>query len=112
MQGAKRGWSRVWPPPKAVTSATNEYFMNEDVLTQWKDEQCKVDRNSPYMEYSVTALFKDWTQWCGLRNDAPGSQRDFTSMLVDTGFRKKRKANGYFLTGIALKEQKGYGGQD
>ena len=112
LAGCKAWMEQGLAPPTAVTSATNEYFMNEDVLTQWKDEQCKVDRNSPYMEYSVTALFKDWTQWCGLRNDAPGTQRDFTSMLSDTGFRKKRKANGYFLTGIALKEDGGYHNQD
>jgi putative DNA primase/helicase len=72
-------------PPKAVMSATEEYFHSEDPMGRWMEERCAIDGN---LKALVGDLFKDWREWCGETGEFVGSEKRFSQMLASKGFSR------------------------
>ena len=96
-------------PPPIVTSATDKYFLEEDVLGQWILDRCVTGKK--HWE-PVDTLFHDWNQWNQWPDPAKGwSKKRFSQALEAKGFlrdekgHKKTKCFG----GIALKNASSQG---
>ena len=74
--------------PEAVRKATDAYLAAEDAPSEWMAEKCNVGSNS----YGTSGdLFKSWKRWADLAGEPAGSQKRFSQMLLDRGFRPRRE---------------------
>jgi putative DNA primase/helicase len=65
-------WQRTGlNPPTAVTSATKEYFTEEDSLARWIEE--RTERKAGAWE-STSALFADWKAWAESAGEFVGTE--------------------------------------
>lgn len=88
-------------PPDAVTQATQEYFSDQDIFTQWVDECCEVGRECWEMP---SLLFASWQAYAHAANLAPGSRPSFKERLTSAGFEHRRSgARGRHHVGLKLK---------
>ncbi|MGH8355301.1 MAG: DNA primase family protein [Pseudomonas sp.] len=83
----------------AVRDATAAYRAEMDVLVQWIDDCCVVDRRA---EAGATELYRSYVGWCETTGERAESQRSFGARLSERGYAKQpgRKARGY--RGIGL----------
>ena len=88
-------------PPPSVADATTEYFEDEDALGRWIAERCE---QSPTACATTAELFGDWRQWCNGLGEDPGTQRRFSQLLKNRGFRRWRepKSRRMGFRGITL----------
>jgi putative DNA primase/helicase len=85
--------------PMAVTSATKEYFTEEDALARWMEDH--TERKDGAWE-SATALFIDWKAWADSNGEYVGSQKRFSENLAARGYRQVRRNTGRGFDGIAF----------
>ena len=98
-------------PPAPVIGATEEYFQQQDLVSQWLNLECDVADNAlarkNFKEKSKD-YFQSWTEFCEEQNEEPGTQRKFTEKLLklELGFQPcvigKENASG--LCGFRLKQ--------
>lgn len=94
-------WQRVGlAPPQAVLAATDAYLHDEDMLGQWIEECCALDR---MYAVSSTALYNSWKPWIEARGERPGSQKAFSNSLLERGFDRDHSRDGTTFFGIALR---------
>ncbi len=94
-------WQRAGlNPPTAVTSATKEYFTEEDALARWLEE--RTERKDGAWE-PATALFADWKAWAESNGEFVGSQKRFSVNLATRGYSPARKNKARGFDGIALR---------
>ena len=69
--------------PKSVLDATAEYFAEQDVLAQWVEECCELDKN-----FGATSadLFASWKTFAISRAEEPRNAKWFATMLERQGF--------------------------
>ena len=69
--------------PKSVLDATAEYFAEQDVLAQWVEERCELDKN-----FGTTSaeLFASWQTFATSRAEEPRNAKWFATMLERQGF--------------------------
>jgi putative DNA primase/helicase len=86
-------WQRVGlAPPKAVTSATDDYMAAEDALGRWLEERTIKAANA---RAGSSGLFHDWRQWAENAGEYVGSQKRFSQSLEARGYTlgKTKKMN-------------------
>jgi len=88
IEGAVMWRRRGLDPPKAVVSASEEYFSDQDAVGRWLEERCELDPNA---ETSSRELYGDWKLWTESGKEYTGSQRSFVQGLQEHGLRKKRE---------------------
>jgi putative DNA primase/helicase len=72
--------------PSSVTVATGDYFVEQDLFSQWLEEECEVDPgNSSKWEYT-TDLFASWTAYARAAGDEPGTAKSFAPAMKRKGF--------------------------
>jgi putative DNA primase/helicase len=94
-------WRRIGlAVPQTVRTATDDYFNDQDTISQWADEWIE-----PELEGFVKTrvLFKSWKQWCDDRNLSAGTETAFADTLKDRGYEQKRTNSSRGFKGIALK---------
>jgi putative DNA primase/helicase len=79
-------------PPTSVLEATAQYFSDQDVLKQWRDE-CTAD-GGPLALTRTKELFASWKTWAEERNLKAGSEKAFSETLAGCGFTKKLNSAG------------------
>lgn len=80
-------------PPEEVATATLEYRAEMDILAQFLQECCGVDRVS---RVGVGELYQAYTEWCERNGKNPLSQRNLSLRMKERGFNTVRSgANGY-----------------
>jgi putative DNA primase/helicase len=90
--------------PAIVRNATDDYFADQDSVTQWAEERLEVGRDA----FTATrSLFMDWKQWCDDRNLAAGTETAFADTLKERGYEQKKTATTRGFKGIALKTSAG-----
>ena len=89
-------------PPPSVSSATQDYFDQEDVLEQWLDDCC--DRDHPEAFFPVVAAFASWKSFAEAAGHSPGDQRDFSAAMLEKGFEKKTRKETKSWMGLALRD--------
>jgi putative DNA primase/helicase len=83
-------------PPACVTSATNAYFAEQDVVRNWMNECTAEDANA---ELRATAMFTSWKEWCMENNEYAGSQKVFSQKLMDMGMPYRHSDKGTLFRG-------------
>jgi putative DNA primase/helicase len=84
---------------EAMTTATADYFAEQDLLAQWLAERCEPVRNS---EVPSSALFRDWQAWAGEHGEQPGTGKAFSAAL-ERFHSKRRTKEGMMFVGLRLK---------
>ena len=93
-------WQRIGlAQPHAVVAATEEYFLEEDSLTQWVDDSIVID---PLNFESSSDLFASWRIWAERAGLAPGTQRAFVQTLQNHGYQPLRRNKSRGFIGIRL----------
>jgi putative DNA primase/helicase len=94
-------WKRVGlAVPQIVRAASEDYFADQDTLSQWVEEWLIAD---PMAFTTSRLLFTSWKHWCEERNLTPGTETAFVETLKDRGFEQKRKTFGRGFAGLALR---------
>jgi putative DNA primase/helicase len=87
LEGCKT-WQKVGlQPPQCVREAADEYFRDEDLVTQWIEERCLTDAGA---RAPSAQLYKNWIEWADARGFDRGSQRSLGEELRMRGFRPYR----------------------
>jgi P4 family phage/plasmid primase-like protien len=78
-------------PPEIVRNATEAYFDEQDLFTQWIAECCDI---GPMKSDTRAALYGSWKAWCERNGDQPGGVKTFSQALVRVGFDKVKNTPG------------------
>lgn len=93
-------------PPRAVRSATDDYFSAEDACGKWLEDCCVLGRQ---YSASTATLFSSWSSWCETAGERAGAQKRFAQALEARGFARarlgRRQARGFI--GVGLNEEDG-----
>ena len=88
-------------PPASVRKASREYFEGEDVLGQWLEERCEIDRSK---REEVSKLYADWQEWGDKNGEFVGSVKRFSQLMQARKFPACRFSGGVRgLAGLSLK---------
>ena len=52
----------VWPA--SVVAATESYFEDQDLMSQWLEDECDAEPGSEFKRELVALLFGSWTVYC------------------------------------------------
>jgi putative DNA primase/helicase len=95
--------------PESVTATTNAYFDDQDVLGQWINESCEVERDNPHKWDTVAELFGSWSKYATEAGEQPGSKKAFSEAMQSRGFHSARGGKGVRkFTGVRLTTQAGH----
>lgn len=89
--------------PDVITTATAEYFEQQDRRQQWLDDFCSTDDQTA--KTTCTELFKSWKDFVEEYGEHPGAERTLSTWLVDTADRglTRCKNNGKrYINGIRV----------
>ena len=89
--------------PASVTKATEDYFAEQDLLSQWLDEECDVDPTNENKWISTAELFKSWSDYAKAAAEPAGSTKTFAPALRRHGLRQKSNGKAKGWRGIRLK---------
>ena len=81
-------------PPTTVTSATDDYFEEQDNLTAWFAERCE---RKTAANAASRALFSDWKKWSLERGEDAGTEKRFSENLQRLAAKKKTPKGMVFL---------------
>lgn len=98
-------WQRqgLGTPPE-VTSATQQYRQEMDVLGAFIDERCLC---SPEAKAQATALYKAYKQWSEDNGEPARSQKDFGMRLRERGFNGQKARGVSWWHGVGLVDDGG-----
>ncbi len=94
-----RAWQREGlKPPKVVTEATEEYFIQQDTIRNWFVERCEMVEG---VMAGSRALYQDWRKWAEFAGEEPGTEKAFSANL-ERLVPKKRVTRGVVFIGVRL----------
>lgn len=85
--------------PACVQEATENYFADQDLISQWIDECCKVD---PIFKGKSSELFASWKEFAERNGIKPGNSKTFKSSMERRGYECKQVKTGSVYLGICL----------
>ena len=85
--------------PSKVRQATAEYRDEMDVLKNFFNECCIIDRTA---ETTAKDLNEKYRQWCIENRERPMTQTKLGKRLNEIGLRKRHKSTGAVWLGIGL----------
>jgi putative DNA primase/helicase len=94
-------------PPAAVRVATENYFSDQDMLTQWLAEMCDQEPGNTFKSEPIGTLFESWSAYAKRQGGEPGGKVSFGDRLEAKGFTRDRTKQGRLVRGIRLKFQRG-----
>lgn len=77
--------------PETIREATDTYFQEQDVLGEWLNEKCIVDRENANRMATTQELFASWSTFAKAANEPAGTERSFSQKLEKDGFSRKEK---------------------
>jgi putative DNA primase/helicase len=89
--------------PRVVLDATEEYFTEQDSITQWIEERCETGQGT--LADTSTHLFKSWSSWAVANGEKPGTTKWFAQALRRLGFKQFRKNKARGFLGIEAKPE-------
>jgi putative DNA primase/helicase len=102
VEGAKRWCDEGLVMPDIVTSATDEYRGEMDVIGNFIKERCVQLEG---LSVKARELFKCYQDWCEENNEHGCSERLFGLRLKELGFDQKRCNDGRYWQNIAIKAE-------
>lgn len=88
--------------PASVVAATDEYFSDQDLFSQWLAEACDIDPGNTWKQASASTLFKSWKSFALLAGEDPKSQKVFKPEMLKRGITSKHTKTGNAFVGIRL----------
>ena len=85
--------------PDEVKKATGDYQSEMDAVAQFGDERCTVLED---LSVRSSALYQAWIAWCKNNGEAETSNKAFSLKVEGKGFKKTKRKNGVWFTGIGL----------
>nr|WP_272870014.1 phage/plasmid primase, P4 family [Neoroseomonas oryzicola] len=85
--------------PDAVRRATDEYFAEQDLISQWVAERCEA---VPSATTPSSAAFRDWKSWAERRGEFAGSNKTFSADL-EKHFARAKGRDGNVFRGVRLR---------
>lgn len=85
--------------PTAVREATEEYRQEQDVLGQFIEDRCAVDRAASVASESLYAVY---SAWCESNGSGPVSTTAFGRRMSDRGFERGKFAGKRIWSGVRL----------
>jgi putative DNA primase/helicase len=82
--------------PASVVRATESYFEDQDLMSQWLADACDAEPGNQYKWDATGALFASWTDFANGAGEKPGSMKAFSAELAKRGF--ERSAEGHAKT--------------
>jgi putative DNA primase/helicase len=102
-------WQRVGlAPPEAVKIATDNYFADQDVFSDWIEEMCDPEPNNEFKTETVAALYESWAAYAKKIGSEPGGKISFGDRLETKGFIRAKTKGGRIFRGIRLKPARNY----
>lgn len=87
--------------PQCVKIATENYFADQDIFSQWIAECCEVD---PIFSGQSSDLFNSWKKFAELNGILPGNSKTFSNDMEKRGFSKFRTNKSQRFKGLCLKK--------
>jgi putative DNA primase/helicase len=72
--------------PPVIASATNAYFMEQDMVRQWVEDCCDTTERPPHVADTFTGLFASWRAYAHARGEEAGGSKGFATRLQNLGF--------------------------
>lgn len=85
--------------PAAVSAATEEYFSNQDLVSQWIEDCCEID---PTKWELPTKLFQSWSTYAKEAGENPGSIKGLKPRLAHRNFYQFKTGGQRVYRGLAL----------
>jgi putative DNA primase/helicase len=92
--------------PSSVAEATETYFADQDLFSQWLDDECEVDIGNPHKWDTIAALYSSWALYAKNAGEEPGTVKAFGPNMLRKGLEPKRTKMARGFSGIRLKPQK------
>ena len=93
--------------PAVVTGATEEYFEEQDTVSQWATQCCTLSPYNARVSDTLGTLFKSWTAFAIANGEQPGSSKRFSQTLKHLGCKAVKHTPGQNgkrgFTGISTK---------
>jgi putative DNA primase/helicase len=89
--------------PESVLAATRDYFADQDLLRQWLEDSCRVERSNRHLFAGTSELFESWSNYAEQANERAGTSKAFAERLKQKGFESKRTMHARGFTGIEVK---------
>lgn len=83
--------------PDKVTTATEEYFDEQDIFGQWLKTKCTIDLKVQHYKSPVSKAFESWSQFAEEMGEPAGDKQGLGRRLKKLGIESKPKPN--FETG-------------
>lgn len=90
--------------PTSVTTATNRYFAEQNVLQQWMDQHCECDLDNPFLTATVKELFASYSKFLTEYGENKTTVKAFSQSLQREGFIQDRSKYGVFYKCIRIKQ--------
>jgi putative DNA primase/helicase len=92
--------------PASVLEATDSYFEDQDLFSQWLAETCDAEPGNRYKSEATGALFASWTEFANRAGEKPGSVKAFSAELSKRGFERATEghAKARCYRGLMLKK--------
>ena len=89
--------------PASVVAATESYFEDQDLMSQWLEDECDAEPGNEFKWESVALLFGSWTAYCTKAGEKLGSTKSFGNQLLKRGFDRCKKQNARSFSGLMLR---------
>jgi putative DNA primase/helicase len=99
-EGVVRWRAEGLKTPDEITSATDEYRSEMDVIGNFIKEQCI---QNPAGQIRIRELFRDYQNWCADNNEHACSERFFSMRLKEMGYKQIRTSEARYWAGILLR---------
>jgi putative DNA primase/helicase len=88
--------------PESVIAATESYFDDQDLMSQWLADECDLDPTSKYKNAPVSSLYAAWSAYCDRIGEDAGTVRAFGNNLEKRGCVRDKIQNVRCIVGVRL----------
>jgi len=88
--------------PKSVVEATHEYFMENDTLGRWLQENCSKSEGAWELP---TPVFRSWSEFAKNNGEEAGTSVSLAARLKKVGISKGKVGGQPAYLGFSLKRQ-------
>jgi putative DNA primase/helicase len=100
--------------PAAVLTATDSYREESDLARLFLAERCHIATTEPALSQpgeKSSVIYHAWAAWCKHGGEEPGSNKEFTEMLIEHGLKKEKTRDGVRWLGVTLLTSDNFGGE-
>ncbi len=98
--------------PDAVVKETDEYFRSQDLLGQWIEDRCDVDKSNPKVWDVKSKLYASWKTYCERAGEKPNTVKIWKEAMENRHFYEKKKNFGVCMEGVMLRSGDSDGGEE